>query len=66
MAKYIVTTEYKDGTRRMLETTDGAMAMQEASSASWKEDQPKSVKLEKDGTTIWSENIEARKKGEAY
>jgi hypothetical protein len=61
MAQYRVITEYKDGSKKTLETTDGARAMQEAANVSYQEDQPKTVSLEKDGQTIWSESVKAWK-----
>jgi hypothetical protein len=57
LANYRVITKYKDVTTRTLETTDGSRAMQEASSCSYQEDQAKTVTLEKDGESIWSEQV---------
>lgn len=57
MAKYLVTTSYEDGTKRMLETGDGGMAMREAANACYQEDKGKAVSLEKDGTSLFSEKI---------
>lgn len=61
MAQYRVVTEYKDGSRRILETKDGGRAMQEAASCTYQEDQGKTVTLEKDGETIWKEAVKPYK-----
>lgn len=61
MANYKVSVKYKDGTKRILETSVGSMAIQEASFACSKESQSKEVLLEKDGETLFKESIEAYK-----
>lgn len=61
MASYRVVTVYKDGTKRTLETSDGSRAMNEAASATYRENQPKTISLEKDGEAIWSEKVKAYK-----
>jgi hypothetical protein len=65
MATFKVMTKYKDGTTRMLETKDGKKAMQEAASCAYSEDQSKTVTLEQDGETIWSEKVKSWKEQEA-
>lgn len=61
MAQFRVSVKYQDGTVRILETSDGNRAMQEAASSSYEEDQPKSVLLEKDGDAIWNQKVKAYK-----
>lgn len=61
MSTYRVITEYKDGTKYILETSDGGRAMQEAARGSYQEDQPKAVSLEKDGTVLWTEKVKPYK-----
>ena len=56
-----VTTEYEDGSKESLETADGSRAMNMASSATWEDDQAKTVTLQKNNEVIWSEKIAARK-----
>jgi hypothetical protein len=57
MAKYRVTTDYDDGTKRMMETTDGKKAMQEAAGCSYQEETGKTVMLQMDDETIWKEKV---------
>ena len=61
MANFKVLTVYEDGTRRTLETTDGAIAVREAGNASYEEEKAKTVSLEQDGTVIYSDKIKAWK-----
>lgn len=57
MARYKVIVDYTDGSRRTFETTDGPKAMQECASGTYTGDGGRTVSLEKDGETIWSESI---------
>jgi len=60
-SSYRVIVDYKDGTKRTLETADGSRAMKEAAGACYEEDTAKTVSLEKDGETIWKEPVKAYK-----
>lgn len=61
MANYKVTSEYSDKTKRMLETSDGKMAMMEVGNMMHEEDMDKMVMLEKDGEVIHKEKVKANK-----
>ena len=61
MANFKVLTVYEDGTRRTLETTDGAIAVREAGNACYEEEQAKTVALEQDGKVLFSDSIKAYK-----
>jgi hypothetical protein len=64
MSSYKVSVKYADGSLRTFETTDGPKAMHEISSSTWEEDQLKTVSLEKDGESLFSEKVKAYKSPE--